>query len=40
MAGYGFNIGLDGHRVRPLTEQEKEEVAEGLVIIYSQARDT
>lgn len=39
MAGYGFNIGLDGHRVRPLTEQEKEEVAEGLVIIYSQARE-
>ena len=39
MAGYGFNIGLDGHRVAPLTEREKEEVAEGLVIIYENARE-
>lgn len=39
MAGYGFNIGLDGHRVAPLTEQEAEDIAEGLTIIYGNARE-
>lgn len=40
MAGYGFNTGLDGHRIKPLTEKEAEEIAEGLKIIYSSARET
>lgn len=39
MAGYGFNIGLDGHRAQPLTEQDAEEIAEGLKIIYGNARE-
>lgn len=39
MAGYGFNTGLDGHRAHGLTEAEAEEVAEGLKIIYSSARE-
>ena len=39
MAGYGFNTGMDGHRVRPLTEADKEEIAEGLKIIYGKARE-
>lgn len=39
MAGYGFNTGMDGHRVRPLTEADKEEIAEGLKIIYGSARE-
>lgn len=39
MAGYGFNIGLDGHRINPLTEKEAEEIAEGLTIIYDNARE-
>lgn len=39
MAGYGFNIGLDGHRIDPLTEKEAEEIAEGLTIIYDNARE-
>lgn len=39
MAGYGFNTGLDGHRIRPLSENEAEEIAEGLKIVYSSARE-
>lgn len=39
MAGYGFNTGLDGHRITPLSEAEAEEVAEGLKIIYGNARE-
>ena len=39
MAGYGFNIGLDGHRINPLTEKEAEEIAEGLSFIYDNARE-
>lgn len=39
MAGYGFNIGLDGHRVDPLTEKDAENIAEGLTIIYGNARE-
>lgn len=39
MAGYGFNIGLDGHRIKPLTEDEAKEIAEGLRIIYQDARE-
>lgn len=39
MAGYGFNTGLDGHRIRPLSENEAEEIAEGLKIIYGSARE-
>lgn len=39
MAGYGFNIGLDGHRIKPLTEEEAQEIAEGLKIIYERARE-
>lgn len=39
MAGFGFNIGLDGHRIHPLTEHDAEEVAEGLKIIYGDARE-
>ena len=39
MAGYGFNTGLDGHRIQPLTEREAEEVANGLVLIYGRARE-
>ena len=39
MAGYGYNTGLDGHRVTPLTEEEVEEIAEGLSTIYDQARE-
>jgi len=39
MAGYGFNTGMDGHRVRPLSEADKEEIAEGLKIIYGNARE-
>lgn len=40
MAGYGFNTGLDGHRIKPLTEKEAEEIAEGLKIVYGSARET
>lgn len=40
MAGYGFNIGLDGRSMGPLTEREAEEIAGGLAEIYSQARET
>ena len=39
MAGYGFNTGLDGHRITPLSDTEAEEVAEGLKIIYGNARE-
>lgn len=39
MAGYGFNIGLDGHRIKPLTEEEAQEIAQGLRIIYERARE-
>ncbi len=39
MPGYGFNTGLDGHRVKPLSEADKEEIAEGLKIIYGSARE-
>lgn len=39
MAGYGFNTGLDGHRIQPLTEGDAEEVAKGLRIIYGRARE-
>ena len=39
MAGYGFNIGLDGHRAQPLTDKEAEEIAEGLKIVYEKARE-
>ena len=39
MAGYGFNTGLDGHRIRPLSENEAEEIAEGLKIVYGSARE-
>ena len=39
MAGYGFNTGLDGHRITPLSESEAEEIAEGLKIIYGRARE-
>ena len=40
MAGYGFNIGLDGRNVDPLTERDAEEIAGGLVEVYRQARET
>ena len=40
MAGYGFNIGLDGRNARGLTEREAEEIAGGLAEVYSQARET
>lgn len=40
MAGYGFNTGLDGHRISPLSDEEAEEIAEGLKIIYGSARET
>lgn len=39
MAGYGFNIGLDGHRINPLSEREAEEIAEGLKLVYEKARE-
>ena len=39
MAGYGYNTGLDGHRVRTVTEREAEEIAQGLRVIYGRARD-
>ena len=39
MAGFGFNTGLDGHRIRPLTEHDAEEIADGLQIIYGRARE-
>lgn len=39
MAGFGFNIGLDGHRIQPLSEKEAEEIAEGLAAIYDNARE-
>lgn len=39
MAGYGFNIGLDGRNVKPLTEAEAEEVADGIRTIYGMARE-
>ena len=38
MAGYGYNTGLDGHRVSPLTEQEIQDIAEGLATIYDRAQ--
>lgn len=37
MAGFGFNTGLDGHRLVPLTEEESEEVAQGIKEIYRRA---
>lgn len=40
MAGYGFNIGLDGRNAQPLTDKDAEEIAGGLAEIYSQARQT
>lgn len=40
MAGYGFNIGLDGRNVDPLTEHDAEEIAGGLVEVYRQASET
>ena len=39
MARYGFNIGLDGHRIQPMTEKEAQEIADGLVEVYAQARE-
>lgn len=39
MAGYGFNVGLDGHRINPLSEHEAEEIAEGLKLVYEKARE-
>lgn len=39
MPGYGFNTGLDGHRVTPLSEKDKEDVAEGVKLIYENARE-
>ena len=39
MAGFGFNTGLDGHRIKPLTEKDAEEIAEGLKTVYEQARE-
>lgn len=39
MARYGFNVGLDGHRTGPLSEEEAEQVAEGLAVIYYEARE-
>ena len=39
MAGYGYNTGLDGHRVTPLTEKDAHEIAEGLAFIYEQANN-
>lgn len=39
MSRYGFNTGLDGHRIQGLSEGEAEEIAEGLKIIYSSARE-
>ena len=40
MAGTGFIIGLDGSNVRPLTEAQALEIADGLRVIYERARDT
>ena len=40
MAGYGYNIGLDGRNLSPLSEKDAEEIAGGLAEIYSQARQT
>ena len=39
MAGYGFNTGLDGHRITPLTDEEAEEIANGLKYTYEKARE-
>ena len=39
MPGFGFNTGLDGHRIKPLTEHDAEEIADGLQIIYGRARE-
>ena len=39
MAGYGFNTGLDGHRITPLTDEEAEEIADGLKYTYEKARE-
>lgn len=35
----GFNFGLDGHRIKPLTEREAQDIAEGLGIVYRAARE-
>lgn len=40
MPGYGFNTGLDGRRVEQLTEEDAEQIAEGLTMIYGEARET
>lgn len=40
MAGFGFNIGLDGRNAEPLTERDAEEIAGALAEVYSQARET
>lgn len=37
MARWGFNTGLDGHRVTPLDEHAAEEIADALGYIYEQA---
>ena len=39
MARWGFNTGLDGHRIEPLTEKEMQEIAEGLGEVYGWARE-
>lgn len=39
MAGTGFIIGLDGHNMRPLTEAQAMEIADGLRVIYERARE-
>ncbi len=38
MAGWGFNTGLDGHRITPLSEEEAEQIAGGLAETYYEAR--
>lgn len=40
MAGFGFNIGLDGRNAEPLTDRDAEEIAGALAETYSQARET
>ena len=39
MAGFGYNTGLDGHRIVPLTEEESEEIAHGIKTIYGRASE-
>lgn len=40
MAGFGYNIGLNGRNARPLSAEEAEEIAGALHEIYGQARET